>query len=122
MKAILKKPQGLPVVLDVDADLDSIYRVLDCEEIEAVQIVPNTVAYIDGVGKLVRKMPNLRFGDHDALVGNVLVFGVSGEDERDLSEDETKQVLKWMDENALSITEAFDVVFSGAGFVVSWEG
>lgn len=122
MKAILKKPQSDPEIVEVENELESLHRVLECNFMEGVQIVPNTVAYIDEEGKLTRRMPNLRFGENDVLVGNVLVCGLSGSEERDLTEKEIEQVLAWMEENALSITDAFDVVLSPDGWVVSWEG
>jgi hypothetical protein len=80
MKAIRKRPEQLPELIDVENDGDAIQAELD-GPIEAFTLTEDLAILCDEEGRLKNKAPNIALkGLGVDFVGTILIVGVDGED------------------------------------------
>ena len=93
MKAIIKKVNEAPQVVNIENTLEAIQKAVG-GYIEVVRMDNNLLMICDEEGKLKGKPYNFDLGS-DIIVGDVLFVQNDGEDFTDLDETNTETVLKF---------------------------
>lgn len=86
--------------VDVETDLDSLYRILGCDTIDIVHIAPGLVAVVDDEGYLndCPKTTAIMFAGQQSemcLVGSILIFADGDGDLAPLSVQQINTLYRW---------------------------
>lgn len=92
MKIIIKKPNSLPTVEEVDGSLKSFQEIVG-GYIEAITLDYETVLICNEEGKLKGLEPNAPLGT-DIICGTFFICGTDGEEFKSLTDE---QLEKWVD-------------------------
>ena len=99
MRIVLKNPQQLPNVIEIDNTLHTLQQMLG-GYIEIVRLPTNSqiAIVVNDSGKLIGLSPNVEYGG-DILVGPVIFAGVDGEDLVSVTDVQVQLVYDYLKHN-----------------------
>ena len=99
MRIVLKNPQQLPNVIEIDNTLHTLQQMLG-GYIEIVRLPTNSqiAIVVNDSGKLIGLPPNVEYGG-DILVGPVIFAGVDGEDLVSVTDVQVQLVYDYLKHN-----------------------
>lgn len=103
---LLKEPFKNPVQIEVENDFRAIQKQVGCETFQCLNPLHNIIFFIDDEGKLKKgAQPNVRYGT-DIIVGNILVAGIDGEDNVNLTNRQIDIITRCLNRDAFTKEEA----------------
>lgn len=103
IKVIIKKPLEPAIVKEIESDLKTFKSIVGgyLEVFRPIYGDNSIAGYCNEEGKLIGLNPNFRWPiANDIIVGNVVIFGVSGENEVSLNDIQIKKVMDYIESNS----------------------